>query len=93
MSEDIETTEVPPINRDNLYRRADVKWEAIASRLRMTPGEWQFIGRFTSSTVTHIKSGRLVACRPAGHYQATGRNIGENGRIDVYARFVGDGDG
>jgi hypothetical protein len=84
-------TTLPPIAYT--YRKPDPRWVAIADRLRETPGEWEFIGRHAASQITRIKSGKLAAFRPAGAFQAEGRNKGARGRIDVYARYVGEPDG
>ena len=75
------------------YRPPDPKWAAIADRLRAEPGEWEFVGRHPASQITRIRTGKLAAFRPAGAFDAVGRNSGPRGRIDIYARFVGEPDG
>lgn len=63
--------------------------EAIAAELRATPGEWGLIavGAVHSGITSAIETGRISPYRPAGSFQATRRQVGDEQR--VYCRFVG----
>jgi hypothetical protein len=86
--ERIMAIELPPLIPPS--RKPDPEWTKIAERLRRMPGDWQLVGRHSASQITRIKSGKLAAFRPAGSFDAVGRDKGARGRIDVYVRFVGD---
>ncbi len=57
-------------------------------KLRGKPGKWALVGRFSVSTSTQVKTGRL-GFAPAGAFEAVSRGT-NNGRADIYARFVGE---
>lgn len=70
--------------------------EAVAEALRKRPGQWALVGTFgnyseASTAVVRITRGTVEAYRPAGDFDATQRK--ERGDCNVYARFVGDGEG
>ena len=74
----------PPTTNNNGRR----DWRAIADTLRARPGEWALVApQSFVATVTQIKKG-LYAGMEAGHFEA--RSVGQNnGRADIYARYVG----
>jgi hypothetical protein len=67
------------------------KHKAIASALKANPGRWALIvpNASGSSVVTSIRSARYVAYAPAGSFDARGVT-NDSGKVDVYARFVGE---
>jgi hypothetical protein len=59
-------------------------WEAIAEVLRANPKQWAHIKGLSTARHSHyINSGKTIAFRPTGSFQAMVRK----GR--VFARFVG----
>jgi hypothetical protein len=84
----VEWTDPPP-----RVTRQMMEWQQIADELRSRPGTWALIARGKSpETSTRIKNGALAPFRPAGSFEArTGARNGEKNRVDIYARYVGDG--
>ncbi|WP_328739905.1 hypothetical protein OHA91_22895 [Streptomyces erythrochromogenes] len=65
---------------------------AIAAQLRDHPGKWAYIDSKGSrasagSTAYAIRTGKLRAYAPAGHYEAKARTV--DGEFRVYARYCG----
>lgn len=87
---DIQWQTPPPNRAGGNTPSKPSKHQLIASALRDRPGQWALImPSATASTVTLIKKGRLPAYSPSGSFEAVGRNH-EDGRCDIYARFVGE---
>ncbi|MEV0445523.1 hypothetical protein AB0I84_08890 [Streptomyces spectabilis] len=64
-----------------------------AAALRDRPGEWAHVDTHPNSNrasnqAHRIRTGKLAAFRPAGAFEATIRNDGED-VINVYARYTG----
>ncbi|MEU7576789.1 hypothetical protein AB0B50_04205 [Streptomyces sp. NPDC041068] len=64
-----------------------------AAALRDRPGEWAHVDTHPNSNrasnqAHRIRTGKLAAFRPAGEFEATVRNNGED-VIYVYARYIG----
>lgn len=59
------------------------KWSEIANTLRGNPGAWALVSGEEGS------SGSRARAMPADEYDVTSR-VREDGRYDVYARYVGD---
>lgn len=67
------------------------KWREIADQLRERPGEWALVAEGFKYSVyaTYINKGRLAPFEPSGSFEGTSRKR-EDGKFDIYARFVGD---
>lgn len=86
--EEIKFEEPPQVTRPG--RMPDRKYVLIAEALKYHPGEWALIlEKGHQTTAARIRSGRISAFRPAGHFEATARNTDEQGRCRVYARYIG----
>jgi len=60
--------------------------------LMARPHEWALIlEKGHQTTAARIRTGRISAFRPKGAFEATARNTDEQGRCQVFARFVGLG--
>jgi hypothetical protein len=64
-----------------------------AARLRESPGKWAVVKKPGTSLAARaaahqIRSGSIVAYRPAGAYDAVARAV--DGEFRVYARYIGD---
>lgn len=80
--------EPPAVTRPG--RLPDTRYVEIANQLKTRPGEWALIlEKGHQTTAARIRSGRISAFRPTGTFEATARNTDEQGRCQVYARFVG----
>lgn len=80
--------EPPAVTRPG--RNPDAKYVAIAETLKNRPNEWALIlEKGHQTTAARIRTGRISAFRPKGSYEATARNTDEQGRCQIYARFVG----
>ena len=79
----------PPEKRQGIAR--DGKWHAVAESLRSRPGEWAMVSGdagVLASYVTLAKTGGLSGFT-AGEFEATGRKR-EDGRFDLYVRYIGE---
>jgi hypothetical protein len=66
-------------------------WFQIAAELKARPGEWAIVREnVTSNISTYIRRGGSAAFVPAGSFEATARRNGTPGRVDIYARYVGE---
>jgi len=80
--------EPPAVTRPG--RNPDTKYVLIAEELKSRPNEWALIlEKGHQTTAARIRTGRISAFRPKGAFEATARNTDEQGRCEVYARFVG----
>lgn len=80
--------DTPPQARRGRKPLAD--WDSIAEELKSRPHEWQLIGEnMPISMGTHISTGRLIAFRPAGHFQGTIRGKKDGRALKVWARYTG----
>lgn len=70
--------------------RAWTDWEEVARKLRDRPGDWARVGIYARSVASHVRSGRIVAFRPAGAYEARSVPTDQPGRAVLWVRFVGD---
>lgn len=71
-------------------RSPNPKYVEIAEQLKKRPYEWALIiEQGHQTTAARIRSGRISAFRPKGNFEATARNTDEQGRCQVYARFIG----
>ena len=61
----------------------------VADALRANPGEWAVVAESPANCGLGwlIKNGRLKCWQPAGTFQSATRTV--NGKITVYARYVG----
>ena len=79
----------PPLITKGRY---STRWREVAKQLRARPNEWAMVASAAPpSTASHIRTGKLAAFSPAGHFEATARrgpDLPANRRI-VYARYVG----
>lgn len=66
--------------------------ERVAKVLRSRPGEWALIMTGVApGHVSAIKKGQKAAYRPAGSFEAVQRaSETVKGKIDVYARYIGE---
>jgi hypothetical protein len=72
-------------------RTPDAKYIIIAEQLKENPQEWALIiEQGHQTTAARIRSGRISAFRPKGAFEATARNTDEQGRCQVYARYIGE---
>lgn len=75
--------------------RAPIRHRPIADSLREAPGTWGHVGDYPArynavSLANHIRTGRLVAYRPAGSFEAEVRpGISRDADPQVWARYVG----
>ena len=88
---DLVFEEPPPAMRGVRHRSAHT---GHAAKLREHPGKWARIVTANSraaadSLAYQIKTGRLRAYLPSGHYEAVARTVDSEHR--VYARYVGEG--
>jgi hypothetical protein len=82
--------ETPP-NVTRTGRTPDQKYVLIAEELKTNPKEWALIlEQGHQTTAARIRSGRISAFRPKGSFEATARNTDEQGRCQVYARYIGE---
>ena len=66
------------------------QWEKVAAALRGRPGEWALVReRADASQAIRIKRATIPAFSPAGSFEAVSRKR-EDGKFDVYARYVGE---
>lgn len=67
------------------------RYIAVAAELRTRPGAWAVIRESTtpSGLGAQVSLGRQAAFTPPGDYQGTTRY--RNGKVTVYARYLGDG--
>lgn len=69
-----------------------VDWYRIAAQLRARPGEWAAIAEGVETNApAYIRSARSAAFRPAGAFDAVGRQV--RGVYTLYARYRGEVDG
>lgn len=73
--------------------RRHAHWVAVAEQLRGRPGEWGVVIEADSfnqvgGIASQIKSGKMIAFRPAGTFEVTTRS---SGVCTVYARYIGEG--
>lgn len=76
-----------------MSRRAYVRHQPIADRLRETPEDWAKVDNYVwresaKHAVKCIRDGRLGAYQPAGSFEAEIR-VGSDGDALVFARYVG----
>lgn len=91
---DVTWREPPP-------RPSGLRFEKEAREMRENPGRWLLLdaylpeeGPLARSAGNSIRIGRFAALRPAGAFQArTATEPNEQGdkRVNLYARYVGDG--
>ena len=76
--------------RPNHRRKED--WEKIAQTCKKSPGRWfVFSGTWNRGQSARIRQGALKAFRPAGHFEAAGREPDENRDPTVlWVRYVGE---
>lgn len=87
-TEPLLTWEDPPTTAG---RPAEYPWHTIAAQLRERPGEWACLGRMKRNPIGSINAGRIVDFRPAGTFEAVGRNHNHDDHTcTLYIRFVGD---
>lgn len=80
--------EPPKVTRSG--RAPNPKYLQIAQQLKERPGQWALIiEQGHQTTAARIRSGRISAFRPKGMFEATARNTDDQGRCQVYARFIG----
>jgi hypothetical protein len=94
MSENVGITweEPPPSGKGKTSWRSE-RWDSTAEQLRAKPGEWAKIGRLSPSIVSSIKGAHSDSWAPSGSFEAVSRNWStEDGKSDVYARYVGNED-
>lgn len=88
----IEFVDTPPAPNQGKKLVKRPKYYTIARTLRANPGKWAHIMRDKNSVIANsIKKGTLVSFRPANAFEAVSRT-NENGKVDIYARFVGAAD-
>jgi hypothetical protein len=76
------------------------KWKEIVKSLKERRGEWALVGNYSIGVAAHIRNGKYPAFLPKGtdgdlrrsymdfHWEVTVRGS-ENGRNDVYIRWLG----
>ena len=76
-------------------KRRGEHWYNLAEAARRSPGEWFKVSDVAQGVTHHIRSGRYAAFRE-GEWEVreTAREVNGDGRkrVDLYVRFVGDGD-
>jgi hypothetical protein len=75
------------------YARAVRNWQKIVAELKAHPGKWAVIAEFpvrskADSLGVTIRSGRAIAWRPAGSFDAQVHAHGDTFRI--YVKYSGD---
>ncbi len=84
----------PATTRRGVGRPRDHTWNQVAEQLRARPGQWAVVEDDMPANRTaianHIRQGAILAFAPSGTYDATSRS--KQGRVTIYARYVGDGD-
>lgn len=70
-------------------RGTHTDWDDVARKLRDRPGDWARVGVYAVSVAAHVRSGRIVAFRPVGHYEARYDRTDQPGRGVIWVRYVG----
>jgi hypothetical protein len=64
-------------------------WQEAADAVVAAAGEWVLVAEGVPSNVAHrIRTGGLVAFRPAGRFEATTRRVAGTTSVDVWARLA-----
>jgi hypothetical protein len=92
----LEWADPPPTNRGKGGGDLASHLRGAADELRAHPGRWAKVlaSQSNPAQAVRLKTGRLVAFRPAGSFEATLRTVGKTPEgkplYDLYARYVGD---
>jgi hypothetical protein len=83
--------EEPPVKKRG-KSGASPEWVGRLAPMRSRPGTWANLGRFSASTVTHLRQGHYAGTTP-GEYEAEGRDFDRSkNTVTLYVRYVGSGD-
>ena len=89
----IKWVDSPPPPRPGRKPANRPKYYAFAEALRKNPGKWGVLGDDINTALAwQIRSGKVVAFQPAGHFEAVCRATGKElkkSRGTVYVRFLG----
>ena len=82
--------------------RPRVDWAAVVKTLKADPGEWGYVGDFSSGLASSIRAGRYQQFHPHGddeekaraymrrHWEVTVRKVkDDSGRYETYLRWLG----
>lgn len=64
-------------------------WADVARKLRDRPGDWARVGVYARTVASHVRSGRISALRPVGHWEARTDPTDQPGRAVLWLRYVG----
>ena len=66
--------------------RRTTKWKSIADALRDRPGQWALVAESVSRALASGIKKRVLL---PGEFEITTRKNGEDGKCDMYARYIG----